>query len=307
MFEFTLNPNTISNPNTLKFMVEMLRSISAHRKSKTVLNMHILLSFFLSVSTFLLLLSVPWGERANSCKMLAACREPKFNMPAIPNLGAYYQTSLSHISATETVLQLFRRVYPSAPVFIYIDNDHDKGIQWEAYNPVIVTIRGKKRQWQNFVTTGNFISTVGDGMNYIKRIISAAQGLDWLILLEDDVWVCNSINVSSLGTHAMSGRCTTQFDSKRWAHLLPGPCYGGCGGYVLKGSFLQSVMKVDRGYIHAIFKQIKRPIASDELLSAVLYKSNGTIGTTKDFAEEMSEHPVIIHQMKAFYHGDAKC
>jgi hypothetical protein len=89
--------------------------------------------------------------------------------------------------------------------------------------------------------------------------------------------------------------------------MVPGPCFGGCGGYLLNGSFLQKEMQVNRGYIHKIFAQIKRPVASDELISAILYQSNGTIGTTKDYAEVMTKNPVIVHQMKAFYHGDQNC
>jgi hypothetical protein len=32
----------------------------------------------------------------------------------------------------------------------------------------------------------------------VSRIIRAAQQLDWLILLEDDVWMCNYINTEQL-------------------------------------------------------------------------------------------------------------
>ena len=122
--------------------------------------------------------------------------------------------------------------------------------------------------------------------------------------MEDDVWVCSRINTTRL-THDMNGQCIAKYGDV-WGKLAPGSCYGGYGGFVLRASFLRN-LRVDTGYIHEILLTIGRPVASDELLSALFLRSNGTIGRIPDYAEEMTLTPVIVHQMKGFYHRRPDC
>jgi len=221
-------------------------------------------------------------------------------------IGAYYQTSTQHLCATRVALDLFRRVYATAQLTIYIDSSSPSAsaiIDSGAYSPISVlsydsngtTAKGSR---------GTYFDTAASCVSYIKRIVKAAENIDWLILLEDDVWLCNRINTSALH-YDMNGQCIAQY-SKAWDNLLhiPGEnCYGGYGGFVLKASFLRSMTKMHmEEAINAILKEIKRPVASDELLSALLLRANGTIGRIADYKEKMTQEPVIVHQMKAFYH-----
>jgi len=124
----------------------------------------------------------------------------------------------------------------------------------------------------------------------------AARHVDWLLLLEDDVWLCNKIKNLPFD---MNGQCTAHF-KEYWGEMAPGKCYGGYGGFVLRSSFLRR-MQINKTYIHQILLQLKRPIASDELISALFLKMNATVGKIPEYAEKMSLSPTIVHQMKGFY------
>jgi hypothetical protein len=218
-------------------------------------------------------------------------------------LGAYYQTSLAHVYATDLVLANFRRFNKHSPLFLYIDRVHNnttKNVEWNKYHP-IVFMPSLSSKLQSGVTYGTYFSTVDASVAYVNRIIEASRDLDWLILLEDDVWVCNHINTTAL-VYDMNGQCLAKYDPSVWTYMTPGSCYGGYGGFVLRASFLRN-MRVDREYVQSILAHIKRPIASDELLSALFLQSNGTIGKIQDYAEEITStsSPVIVHQMKHFY------
>ena len=52
--------------------------------------------------------------------------------------------------------------------------------------------------------------------------------------------------------------------------------------------------------IDIILKQIKRPVTS--CCPSLLLRANGTIGRIADYKEKMTPEPVIVHQMKGFYH-----
>lgn len=228
---------------------------------------------------------------------------PMQNIGQNETLGAYYQTSGNRLFAAQLALSLFRRAYKSSPLFLYIDRPDAKQSFWNQYEPLFVMPFDLKTQSSKI--SGTHFATAAACVSYLKRVTAAAQNVDWLLLLEDDVWVCNSINFSDL-KYDMNGQCIAKYDA--WGDLTPKiqkkeACYGGYGGFILRGSFVRESMIVDRLYILQILAQIKRPIASDELLSAIFLKSNGTIGKFSGYAESMSSdaRPVVVHQMKGFY------
>jgi len=235
------------------------------------------------------------------CNMLTTCLQTDLLLPSEGRIGGYYQTSLAHLGATKLVLAMFRRVYTSAPLFVYVDGQ--TSLDWDAYHPVVLLPFDSK--FRSAASNGMHFITVGSCIAYVNRLIKAAREVDWLILLEDDVWVCNRMDVAWL-KYDMNGQCIAKFDANVWGDMAPGECYGGYGGFVLRGSFLRR-MYVDHEYIHHILATIKRPIASDELLSALFLRSNGTIGKIPDYAEEMTSQPVIVHQMKVFYNRETTC
>lgn len=248
-----------------------------------------------------------WDD--NRCKLLAIClnTDAKRRFPdAIHRVGAYYQTSLRHARATRLVLSIFRRAYASAPLFVYLEFDDadNENMDWKAFQPV--TRLPGNASVRSAAPNGMHFDTVDACTAYVNRLIHAAREVDWLLLLEDDVWVCNRLNVADL-RYDMNGQCIATFDTKVWRpHAIPGKCYGGYGGFVLRSSFLMK-MPVDGGYIGSILAMLKRPIASDELLSALLLRANGTIGSIPDYAQQMTPEPVIVHQMKHFYYLHTAC
>eukprot|EP00291_Cryptomonas_curvata_P017839 CAMPEP_0172156308 /NCGR_PEP_ID=MMETSP1050-20130122/3123_1 /TAXON_ID=233186 /ORGANISM="Cryptomonas curvata, Strain CCAP979/52" /LENGTH=284 /DNA_ID=CAMNT_0012825331 /DNA_START=118 /DNA_END=972 /DNA_ORIENTATION=- len=261
------------------------------------------LAFCASLVLLLSLSFMLWYMMVRPCRILATCIQAKLLYPTDVRIGAYYQTSLAHIYATKLVLTIFRRVYPSAPIFVYIDSDGGHPFDWNAHHPIVMLPFDARLR--SAVSHGTHFMTASSCVAYVNRIIKAAQDLDWLVLLEDDVWVCNRIDAAAL-LHDMNGQCLAKYDVNVWGHMIPGDCYGGYGGFVLRGSFLRR-MHVDRSYIHDILAKIRRPIASDELLSALFLRSNGTIGKITDYAEEMTTAAVIVHQMKTFYHLKTTC
>lgn len=238
------------------------------------------------------------------CSMLATCVQTDM-LPYTggSRFGAYYQTSMAHPHATTLVLALFRRVYISALLTVYIDGNSSNHLNWNTYKPVVILPYNVTASSIN--PQGTYFKTVDSCVAYANRVIKAAEGLEWLLLLEDDVWVCNRINPRLL-THDMNGQCIVKYKVDSWGDDAPGDCYGGCGGYVLRGSFLRN-MHVDRGYIDDMLTKIGKSIASDELLSALFYRSNGTIGWTADYSEQMTSQPVIVHKVKDFYHSKVTC
>ena len=235
---------------------------------------------------------------------LSACLATQLRSSLPARLGAYYQTSLAHVQATNLVLSIFRRSHKYSPLFVYIDNMQESAsqmIDWHKYYPVQIMPRVTSSNLRSAVSYGTYFGTVNASVSYVNRIITASKDLDWLILLEDDVWVCNHVNTTAL-TFDMNGQCLARYDPKVWSYMTPGSCYGGYGGFVLRALFLQS-MQVESKYIESMLAHIKRPIASDELLSALFLRSNGTIGVIQEYAEKITPAfpPVIVHQMKHFY------
>jgi len=215
-------------------------------------------------------------------------------------VGAYYQTSSDHVQAAKLAASLFRKMYGSAPISLYLDKPLSKISErwWTGYD--YLTLIPFDQASQSAERHGTHFATIASCVSYLKRIIAAARDVDWLILLEDDVWTCGSVNFSAL-KHDMNGQCVARYDESAWGDVAPGACYGGYGGFILKGQFLKERLRIDRAYIGKILAQLKRPVASDELLSAMLARSNGTIGSYAGYAERMGESPVIVHQMKGFY------
>lgn len=264
-------------------------------------------AFLLAVFVVCVVCVAMWNS--DPCQLLAACldTDPLRHFPNNSEcIGAYYQTSLRHVRATRLVLAMFRRAYALAPLFIYPEfNDLDAvEIDWNDFHPII-WLPGNASV-RSAVPKGMHFATVDACVAYVNRIKHAARAVDWLLLLEDDVWVCNRLNVADLG-YDMNGQCIALFDTRVWRpHVIPGHCYGGCGGFVLRSSFLLA-MPVDFEYIGKVLAILERPIASDELLSALLLRANGTIGFIPDYAEKMTSSPVIVHQMKQFYDVYTAC
>ena len=236
------------------------------------------------------------------CRLLEICQQTHLlPLPDNGRISAYYQTTLDNGDAPKIVLDLFRRAYPFAPIFLYTDNAKNHTLDLAMYEPII---RQPFTKLLNSVAwNGMYFATVDAAVAFLERVVEASLDVDWVILLEDDVWVCDKFFTSAL-KFDMNGQCIAKYGG--YDNLVPGPCYGGCGGFILRAAFLRK-LHVDREYITTLLQKIKRGIASDELISAMFYHSNGTIGRFSGYSEWMSSEPVIVHQIKRFYHQANNC
>lgn len=242
------------------------------------------------------------------CTALDVCTHTQVRVGWTRRVGAYYQTSGKHLKSLRVVLKLFRRAYPISPLYLYIDAEETStrfaAVLSIAANYAHITLMPPGVP-KNDVPgiDGLYMQSLSASVDYVTRLVVAAQQVDWLILLEDDVWVCNTVPTDSL-RYDLNGRCDAKYNWPGGA--TPGPCYGGCGGMIFNAGFLRS-MRVDPAYIQRILAQKRDFMASDELISAVMYQSNGTIGNMPEFLEYMTPYPIVVHQMKGFYAGNVQC
>jgi hypothetical protein len=117
---------------------------------------------------------------------------------------------------------------------------------------------------------------------YVQRIRDAAANESmWLMLLEDDVWVCQTI-CAELLLYDMNGVCRpfedvmAPFMRSRFGEERT-RCYTRAGGTILNSSMLRTPHAMDGAFLDTLFNatahQRNGYLASDEVLSAVVIHS----------------------------------
>lgn len=260
------------------------------------------------------------------------CLQPNPEQNVVPELShtsmsAYYQTSGKHQAAIHLVLMLFRRSYPYAPLTLFYDGS---GAELEFMQTVAHTYAANLSYTKvGAHPQGPFKGTffkVENAKEYVQRIHdAAAYGATWLMLLEDDAWVCQPVQLERLH-YDMNGVCQPMgpplapflrplFGEERTR------CYGGAGGTVLRTSRLLLLPKTTHhnatglspvgAFLDALFEKAttttnatREYLASDVILSAVVIHAGGTIGRMYGYADGMRDQtkPLIVrHQMKQLY------
>ena len=254
--------------------------------------------------------------RVLGCPPLQQCLRAQAGTP-LPNathsFAAYYQTTGKYKIAMEFVLLRFRHHYPDASLTLYADGDQSQTYPYmqaaaAAYN---ASLCKGTNLISSALSKGMWFSSASSAMAYARRVAAASYNATWLMLLEDDVWNCGPVNESQLVYH-MNGHCRYTYDDAIWrviqAHTDRPNCYGGCGGFILNSTFLRiAVARANVSFVHAMIQALPRPIASDELLSALFLDANGTIGPIPDYDEGIEKadtHIVVRHQMKHLYPKD---
>ena len=141
---------------------------------------------------------------------------------------------------------------------------------------------------------------------YIQRL-QATAGLmprGWVFLLEDDVWAIQAVEEKDL-RYDISGTCWAIYKPEYGAIIKneTSLCYGGYGGHFINSSRLLGLSASRYRPLIADLLAAFSPIASDELLSAVILQDGGTIGYYTGFYEHLvGDGPMRTqHQMKWFY------
>lgn len=231
------------------------------------------------------------------------------NQPASPksHVIAYYQTSGKHALAIQVVLSLFHRVYPWARICMYLDtlDTNIKLVPLGKGDLITITTRTTE---ESASKTGMYFDTVHAAQAYIQRL-QATAGLmpgGWILLLEDDVWVWRAVPEPDL-LYDISGACRAIYRPEYAAIIrnqTTSPlCYGGFGGQFVNSSRLLGLSQARVSQLIKRMLAVYSPIASDELLSAVVLNDGGTIGYYTGYYETLRTNDVVKteHQMKWLY------
>lgn len=227
-------------------------------------------------------------------------------------LSAFYQCYERPRAALE-VLKRFRKHYP----FSLITMVNDGG------NPVLEKVANKYHANYEYANRTSYLSSAmyfescKAAVAYIRRILEASRHCDWLLLLEDDVWVLKNIPFDSF-IHDINGGHTGMILSENLMTVIKSrrpdlntSQYGGNGGSVLKCSFFREFLNSTSWELDIENLILaKQGIASDELISSIAYIYGGTIGIWEGYAEtgfasywyrSISNSIVVLHQAKYLY------
>jgi hypothetical protein len=229
------------------------------------------------------------------------------------NIAAYYQTGGTHRVASYVAMSLFRSVYPSVPLYIHYDIlINDKGINNMQFYPTLTTTA--KNLSDLSASSGMHFTSVSAAEAYIKRLQAAAalNPHGWVLLLEDDVWCWQTVNHADL-VFDISGTCWAKYRSEYSKAILQmapshqaflnATCYGGYGGHFVNSSRLLGLQMNLVQRLIKLLLESHSPIASDELLSAVILQEGGSIGYYAGYYEYTKGHSALktLHQMKWLY------
>lgn len=221
---------------------------------------------------------------------------------------AYYQTNGRNALAIRVVLGLFHHAYPAARVHMYLDGMSTNIMNYLplAKNDVFTLITSK--QYHGVTTKALHFETVQAAQAYIKRLQTTAKLLPdgWVFLLEDDVWTWQAVSEEDLH-YDISGTCWAWYRPEYAAVLKNrtkhNRCYGGYGGHFVDSSRLLGLSDTRMPQLIKEMLAARSPIASDELLSAVILDDGGTIGYYKGYYEKLTGIGPFKthHQMKSLY------
>lgn len=243
---------------------------------------------------------------ASICAYTSAISDTAFFAPET-NYVAYYQTSGKHVLATQAVLTLFHRIYPWARICVYLDtlDTQIKHLLLETQDIVRITPGTAD---QSVSKTGMYFDTVHSAESYIQRLQNTARLMPrgWVFLLEDDVWVVRAVPEQDL-RYDVSGACNAHYRPE-YSLILTNQtaspvCYGGCGGHFVNSTKLLNISQARMHQLITRLLAVYSPIASDELLSAVILHDGGTIGPYPGFYETFKTGGTVKteHQMKWLY------
>ena len=280
-------------------MLAVVTVASAFIIVTTILLLQLLLLSFLSQPLF-----------ATATKVLDQNSKNDHDISTI--IVAYYQTSGVPCLASAFAMTLFRRVYPNASLYIhYFDMPQSwakssASLLWGTrYKPTLATAGGAAAAAKKQHNQGMYFNTTAAAEAYIARLQTAAalRPRGWVLLMEDDVWCWRAPRRDAL-VFDITGRCRAVY-RQEYAKVLHRACYGGYGGHFVNSSRLLGLQTQQTSTIISALLKAHAPIASDELLSAVILRNGGSIGEYDGYYEPFttggSGDWITMHQMKLLY------
>lgn len=273
------------------------------------LRISFLLGFLTPLSVYCYLNSRIFARQADSY----------FDHKQTNRITAFYQC-YKQPRAVEEVLRNFRQVYPFSEIIMVNDGgepallhgiaEHYNAKFW--YSPHRTSDRNDSM----------FFSTYKSAHAYIARILDATANCDWLVLLEDDVWILGQIPFHKFRAVINGGHPSMILDSGLVNILVSHNAtgseywqYAGNGGTVLRCSFYRDMKNKSawNASIHELLAA-KPVIASDELLSSITYAAGGSVAAFESYAEPtfvsflyrlLTGQISVLHQAKYLYDAHA--
>ena len=238
-----------------------------------------------------------WGDRINQGPVIDTSLQI-----TMPRIAAYYQIDGKQPAATVEVLRRFRAVYSRAFLYVHCDGC-DVG---QRYGTQLYS----QSMHAGPPDPGLFFNTFTTAHSFVKRIMKTAEMAEFVLLLEDDVWILGDIDLNTL-RYVINGDCLAAF-SGGLASIVQGP-YAACGGNLLRSSFLRNQMPNWEHDLQVLF-DTQSILASDQILSALVILAHGTIGSFPGFGigdiwnkqdEEVTLQRMagktVVHKMKSRY------
>lgn len=210
----------------------------------------------------------------------------------IQTVGGFLQCFKQPISTIETVTS-FRKAYPNGSLVIISDGGYD-------YSGLAEEVGAVYRKEPRI---GSDIGIVSSNRNlveaWLKRLIEAASIMkeEYIMILEDDVRIFDSVtdlkyDLNGINNEVGLGKGMTAF-LKSCSAKIPQRCsdyyYGGCGGSLIRRSFLIEKLKDITSAIdtleYYLDAQFKNNYVSDYWLSVLFLYFGGTIGPYFGFSE----------------------
>ena len=255
-------------------------------------------------------------EGLNRSIMLATSGtlEPAWPRKAL-SLAAYYQCH-KHYRAVDHVLYRFRHFYPTAPV-VMVNDGGDHSLE-ELAHKYQADYQYQEKSSDNAKL---YFTDVNKATTFVKHIMDTAKLADWVLLLEDDVWMFNQITPEAM-KFDINGMVPQQFrqifidlsEEMLGKPVTSGTRYGANGGSVLRSSFLQKVAD-SKDWVDRVAQicNVSTHLASDELLSTLLFSYGATLGDFDGYIQrehigslelhtKIKEHRAeVIHEEKSLY------
>ena len=196
------------------------------------------------------------------------------------DISGFYQSSGLHSRVVEAVLRNFRVFYPISRVSLWLSHPPSSTVVSYAHFYSVLGINsGNATVFTNATAAVVFWSSLA----------AAADKADWLLLLEDDIWLYSHVNVGGLKYSINGAPCSELFRPGVWLFLSTlnesnkrQLCYPRMGGSIIRSSslaapntlFLEELIDAGSGWI-----------GRDELVAATVVAGGGDIGTFSGFSE----------------------
>ncbi len=190
-------------------------------------------------------------------------------------IAAFYQC-FKEKAAFKHSLDAFCSIYPESEVFIFNDGGDKSFIDLVGNEKIFY----KYCERTGMRPDGLGFDSVAAAFEWISRFSEAVKktSAEFILLLEDDVWVKKATNVESL--HFDINGCNKEIKLDK-IYRIDGEMYlGGFGGSIFRTSFFRSIfsdMNTITSTINFLFTIFKR-IYSDQLISYLTYSFGGTVG-----------------------------